>query len=83
MPLDGDKAGELAAMAVSRQLSVREVEKLVRQGAAPDRDRARPVRQRDPADDAANDARGALRREWTCSKEAQVLLLGEDFEGGR
>ncbi len=47
-----DKAGELAAMAVSRQLSVREVEKLVRQGAAPEKDTSRPARQRDPADDA-------------------------------
>ncbi len=47
-----EKAGELATMAVSRQLSVREVERLVRQGAALETKMARPVRQRDPADDA-------------------------------
>ncbi len=47
-----ERAGEIAAMACSRQLSVREVEKLVRQGAAPERERRKPASLGDPADNA-------------------------------
>jgi len=47
-----DKASELAAMAIARQLSVREIEKLVRQGSAPVKGRERSARQSDPAKDA-------------------------------
>jgi ParB family transcriptional regulator, chromosome partitioning protein len=47
-----DNAAELARMAVSQQLSVREVEKLVRRSATADRAKPRPARTRDPAGDA-------------------------------
>lgn len=48
-----ERAVELASTAVARQLSVREVERLVRKDAAPDRQRSgKAGRPRDPADDA-------------------------------
>lgn len=50
--IGSDRAGELAAMTVSRQLSVREVERLVRQGASSEKQRQRSGRPRDSADDA-------------------------------
>lgn len=47
-----DNATEFARMAVSGQLSVRDVEKLVRRVAGPERAKSGAARRRDPADDA-------------------------------
>ena len=52
LTVSGQLEGELAAMAIARQLSVREIEKLVRQGSAPEKGRERSARQSDPAKDA-------------------------------
>jgi ParB family transcriptional regulator, chromosome partitioning protein len=47
-----ENAGELARTAIERQLSVREVEKMVRRLAAPEKAASATPRWRDPADDA-------------------------------
>ncbi len=50
--IGSERASDLAAIAIARQLSVREVEKLVRQAARPEAERQRSPRPTAPADDA-------------------------------